>query len=63
TEKRASKRAGTEAQSFNDFYGAWLWARVSSSLCTLPLKFAGLLKPQAHCPRAERFASRSVFCE
>ena len=31
-------------------------------LCAPPLKFAGLLKAQTHCPRPERLAPRSL-CE
>jgi hypothetical protein len=32
-------------------------------VCAPPLKVAGLLEVQAHCPRAERLASRSLGTE
>jgi hypothetical protein len=55
------KRAGTGASSRDDLAGSWLKFRVSYAPYTSSLEFAGLLKVQAHCPRAEGLTPRSFY--
>jgi hypothetical protein len=46
--ERAQERKGALRQ-----LGPWLKARVSQAKYASPLKFAGLLKAEAHCPRPD----------
>ena len=54
--------SGHRSVQHADLSGAWLPACLRLSVCAA-LALACLFRAEAHCPRPERFAPRSLFCE